>query len=245
MSFEPKNVSLKEMMSELTQTRDALRIACMLCGTDFEQYIPGRVWIYIFSFLETRYQSEHELFDKESTKYDLIENSQRSSSIENLYYEQRYANFLLDVIIDFHAINYWYAVSVLPLFEVSCPPYPSKSKKMELVFRRQSVERILSKLLHIFGDTLYKGVSIISKRPKKRQRDGYASKKLILNQSTPYVTKLTALNSLISVFNNSEYLKNDIPYVTQRYTFIYINGLHTPIPLPLTLEIYLGLAQHL
>lgn len=243
MSFEPKNVSLDEMSSFYEHIKKSLYIACILCGTEFEQYIPGRVWIYIFSFLEKRYQSEHEIFDKESTEYDCMRNPHGPASLNRFYYKQRYANFILKIIIDFHGFNYRYALSHIPLFEVPNSLNPSKSK-MKSAVRRQIVESLLPTFLEIFEDQSYTGSSVISKNSKK-EINGAACKKLIIDESTPYMKKLDAMNSLISVFNNIEYLKSNNPYVTQGYTFIYINGLHTPIPLPLTLEIYLGLAQHL
>jgi len=230
----------KSLRLHYKDTKYSLPITCMICSTGLERHIPIRVWRYIFSFLETHYLREHELFVEESKKYELMINPQKDSCILNFAYHNSYANFILDALNKFHAINYGYAVSKLPLFNVEKPlvPYPPK---MESVYRRQSIESVLSNLLDIFPEGVYEK-SNSSIRAKKIDCSGCKEK--ILTQSTPYKEKVAVMNTLISVFNTIEYLKNHIPYVKERFTFIYINGIHTPIPLPLTFEIYLGLAQH-
>ena len=212
----------------------------MICITGLKRHIPIRFWRYIFSFLETYYLREHELFVEESEKYELMINPLKVSCVLNLAYHKSYANFILDALIKFHAINYGYAVSKLPLFNVEKPLVPFKPK-MESVYRRQSIERVLPNLLEIFPEGPYKKYNS-SRIAKEINCSGCKEK--ILTPSTPYKEKVAVMNTLISVFNTIEYLKNHIPYVTKKFTFIYINGIHTPIPLPLTLEIYLGLAQH-
>lgn len=229
----------KELRGVHTSIQVSCDITCMLCGAELELRIPIRVWIYIFSFLKKHYQLEHELFDEESKKYELMINPLKVSSRLNFAYHKSYANFIVDAFIKFHAINYDYAVSKLPLFNVEKPQGPFKPK-MESVYRRQSIERVLPKLLEIFPEGIYEKYNS-SERAKKI----YCSDcKKTIRQSTSYKEKVAVMNTLISVFNTIEYLKNHIPYVTQKLTFIYINGIHTLIPLPLTFEFYLGLAQH-
>lgn len=242
MSREVRNIDCKYNILRLAykDTQYFLYITCMLCSTGLKRHIPIRVWRYIFSFLETHYLREHELFVEESEKYELKINPLKDSCSLNLAYHKSYANFILDALIKFHAINYDYAVSKLPLFNVEKPLVPFKPK-MENVYRRQSIERVLPNLLEIFPEGLYEKYN---SSIRAKEIDCSGCKKKILTQSTPYKEKVDVMNTLISVFNTIEYLKNHIPYVKQKLTFIYINGIHTPIPLPLTFEIYLKLAQH-
>ena len=202
----------------------SVNMTSMLCNSALLTLkLPGFIWVYILSFITS----------KEEALY-------RSNEKKAKEYEKHY-------IIDTHFKYHQYALSCAPYFiynkTCGCESYIGKIKRKSTRVFRTIIEEILPLLLDIFIDGDFE-----DKHPSHkyvvRIRNGLAIKNTIMDPTTPYITKLDAIRSLIAIFNCSILRLFKIPDLNQTYTHFYINGNNMVIPIPMTLDVYLGLASH-
>jgi hypothetical protein len=235
----------------------SVNMTSMLCNSALLNLkLPGFIWVYILSFITSKEEALYRSNEKKAKEYEKhdIAAYYKSKLEEDIrsdpptYYFQPHMNKLTSRdIIDTHFKYHQYALSCAPYFiynkTCGCESYIGKIKRKSTRVFRTIIEELLPLLLDIFIDGDFE-----DKHPSHkyvvRIRNGLAIKNTIMDPTTPYITKLDAIRSLIAIFNCSILRLFKIPDLNQTYTHFYINGNNMVIPIPMTLDVYLGLASH-
>lgn len=171
----------------------------------------------------------------------------RNNHIPTHYFQKKMNELNALFIIDTFFQYYQYALTVAPPYVkdtslIACKQGPNLCRRMRRAkaLKQRQIELLLALLLDIFSDG-----DFTDKHPSHKEvdrtRNGRIIKNLITDTNSFYV-KLGAIKSLISIFNSSILTSFNIPEIKHTYTHININGSNTVIPIPMTLEVYLGLA---
>lgn len=248
---------LKEKQTELDMN---LTKTILLCNSALGPLqLPYLTVIFILSFLKSNRRAITRANKQIAKEYEeqkiagFIEKSTKhrhlNFDIPTHYFQLEMNKFNANDIIETHKEFYAYALTVAPHFIKTTsinvckdgkPDLHKRMRRAEALHRKQILE-LLSVLLHIFSDGKF-----TDKNPSHKQvdrtRDGSKLKEKITSPNYFYV-KVGAIKSLISIFNSSILRSFNIPELKHTYTYIDINGCNTIIPIPMTLEMYLGLVS--
>jgi hypothetical protein len=258
-SLSKMGIDTDQAMNEAAQYDIYTRVemTSMLCNSDLGALkLPGFIWLYIFSFITSKEEALFRLNEKEAKEYEkqeiaaFIERFRacgyRKDNIPSYFFQARLNELNALLIIGTHFQYYQYALTVAPYFRYDkicgCKSYENKIKRMSARVFRQIIEELLPLLLDIFIDGDFRD-TYPGQKMRNRTRNGLAIKHKITDPTTPYITKLDAIRSLIAIFNSSILRPFKIPGLNQTYTHLYINGSNMVIPIPMTLDVYLGLAS--
>ncbi len=250
------------MQAFITSARNVIDNRCaitiMLCNSEFgSSKLPWFTWIFILSFVKSdrrgitraNKQLAKEYEEQEIAEYlrSFSEFRWRNNHIPTHYFQKKMNELNALFIIDTHWQHYKYALTVAPSYVKNtstgpCSQGPNLCRRMRIAKSRtqKQFEALLALLLYIFSDGEF-----TDKHPSHKQVDRTRNGLTIKNQITDtnsFSVKLGAIRSLISIFNSSILRSFNIPGLKHTYTYISINGSNTVILIPMTLEVYLGLA---
>ena len=243
--------------SEQANIDNTCAITIMLCNSELGPLkLPWFTLIFILSFITSKEEELCRRNEKEAKEYEKQEIAAfferfracgwRKNDPPTYYFQTRLNELNALLIIDTHFQYYQYAITVAPYFRYDklcgCKSYENKLKRMSARVFRKIIEELLPLLLVIFIDGDFKD-TYPGQKLRNRTRNGLAIKTKITDPTTPYITKLDAIRSLIAIFNSSILKSFNIPGLNQTYTHLYINGSNMVIPIPMTLDVYLGLAS--
>lgn len=248
---------LKEKQEELAMN---LTMAILLCNSALGPLqLPYLTVIFILSFLKSNRRAITRANKQIAKEYEeqkiagFIEKTPKrrhlNPDIPTHYFQLKMNELNAKCIIETHKEFYAYALTVAPDFIKTTlinvckdgkPDLHTRMRRADALHRKQILV-LLSVLLHIFSDGKFTD-KYPSHKEIDRTRDGSKLKEKITSPNYFYV-KVGAIKSLISIFNSSILRSFNIPELKHTYTYIDINGCNTIIPIPMTLEIYLGLVS--
>jgi len=219
--------------------------------------LPGFIWVYILSFITSKGEELCRRNEKEAKEYEKQEIAAvferfracgwRKDNPPSYFFQARLNELNALLIIDTHFQYYQYVQEVAPRFikntsTIACEQGPNLCRRMRRAkaLIQKQIEPLLALLLDIFSDG-----DFMDKHPSHKQVDRTRNGITIKNQITDtnsFYFKLGAIRSLISIFNSSILRSFNIPEIKHTYTHLNINGSNTVIPIPMTLEVYLGFA---
>lgn len=253
------NIDTDQSLNEAAQGKinKSVKMTSMLCNSALgDLKLHGFIWVYILSFITSKEEKLWGRNEKEAKEYETQEIAAfferfracgwRKNDPPTYFFQARLNELNALPIIDKHFQYYKYALTVAPYFRYDktcgCKSDIEKTNRISSRVFRKIIEELLPLLLDIFIDGDFKD-TYPGQKLRNRTRNGLAIKNKITDPTTPYITKLDSIRSLIAIFNSSILKSFNIPGLNQTYTHLYINGSNMVIPIPMTLDVYLGLAS--